>query len=414
MCVCVFLTLWYTFLNIDSSHSESHDHQSTTSGISTKKDDKEKILIPEKASSFKFHPGRLCEDQCFYCSGKFGLYDTPCHVGQIKSMERQQKILASKLMGKRLTRISSMKFSYLFFFLFFFSDEEKLTVDNCLCDACFRHVDRRANVPSYKKRLSAPGGLETTSNGVKSADNQQDYDQNESEAAVAEHYASASSHSCLVTGCSNPAAHSLRRKCIRKSVKKFLLKFEVPTNSPCIWLCQTHYDTVIQCSGCVLCKRRLGKNHMYHITSDTDRLEKALTEMGIPVQLGIGTAVCKLCRYFANLLMKPPDTTKSQKAEFIKNYRKRLVLHSSYFAAPITTHSFVFLFFSVCCNSITYMMAVTMPLKLMRTTIAMVPHPTMRTLNHINNKSNIMMKQPKNLRCLKMMVLRIKRISCRR
>lgn len=56
---------------------------------------------------------------------------------------------------------------------------------------------------------------------------------------------------------------------------------------------------------------------------DTDRLEKALTEMGIPVQLGVGTAVCKLCRYFANLLMKPPDSTKSQKAEFVKNYRKR-------------------------------------------------------------------------------------------
>ncbi|XP_061388760.1 uncharacterized protein LOC133323874, partial [Musca vetustissima] len=285
---------------MDSSHSESHDHQSTTSGISTKKDDKEKILIPEKASSFKFHPGRLCEDQCFYCSGKFGLYDTPCHVGQIKSMERQQKILAN---------------------------EEKLTVDNCLCDACFRHVDRRANVPSYKKRLSAPGGLEsTTQNGVKSSnDSQQEFEHNDTDAGGSEHFASASSHSCLVTGCSNPAAHSLRRKCIRKSVKKFLLKFEVPTNSPCIWLCQTHYDTVIQCSGCVLCKRRLGKNHMYHITSDTDRLEKALTEMGIPVQLGIGTAVCKLCRYFANLLMKPPDTTKSQKAEFIKNYRKRLL-----------------------------------------------------------------------------------------
>lgn len=52
-------------------------------------------------------------------------------------------------------------------------------------------------------------------------------------------------------------------------------------------------------------------------------MEKALSEMGIPVQLGMGTAVCKLCRYFANLLMKPPDSTKSQKAEFVKNYRKR-------------------------------------------------------------------------------------------
>lgn len=91
MFVCV--TFCHTILNLDSSNSESHDH---LPGISNKKDEKEEILIPEKASSFKFHPGRLCEDQCFYCSGKFGLYDTPCHVGQIKSLERQQKILASE------------------------------------------------------------------------------------------------------------------------------------------------------------------------------------------------------------------------------------------------------------------------------------------------------------------------------
>lgn len=62
---------------------------------------------------------------------------------------------------------------------------------------------------------------------------------------------------------------------------------------------------------------------LFHPHQDTDRLEKALTEMGIPVQLGVGTAVCKLCRYFANLLMKPPDCTKSTKAEFVKKYRKR-------------------------------------------------------------------------------------------
>ncbi|XP_017065872.1 LOW QUALITY PROTEIN: uncharacterized protein LOC108104370 [Drosophila eugracilis] len=288
-----------------SSHSESQGQADHGFYQMVKKDEKEKILIPEKASSFKFHPGRLCEDQCYYCSGKFGLYDTPCHVGQIKSVERQQKILAN---------------------------EEKLTVDNCLCDACFRHVDRRANAPSYKKRLSAPGHLETGVGGSAAA-------------AALEHFAgdggviqegtgeagstatgAVQHRPCAVKTCDEAAGHSLRRKCIRKSVKKFQLSLEIPAGSSIVWLCEVHYNTIIQFSGCVLCKRRLGKNHMYNITTqDTDRLEKALSEMGIPVQLGMGTAVCKLCRYFANLLMKPPDSTKSQKAEFVKNYRKRLL-----------------------------------------------------------------------------------------
>lgn len=53
------------------------------------------LVIPEKASSFSIHPGRLCMDQCFYCGGKFGLFDTPCHIAQIKSSERQKKVLDS-------------------------------------------------------------------------------------------------------------------------------------------------------------------------------------------------------------------------------------------------------------------------------------------------------------------------------
>lgn len=52
------------------------------------------LVIPEKASSFSIHPGRLCKDECSYCFGKFGLFDTPCHIAQMKSVERQDKILA--------------------------------------------------------------------------------------------------------------------------------------------------------------------------------------------------------------------------------------------------------------------------------------------------------------------------------
>lgn len=54
------------------------------------------LVIPEKASSFRIHPDKICQDQCFYCGGRFGLFDTPCHVAQIKSLERQKKILDSK------------------------------------------------------------------------------------------------------------------------------------------------------------------------------------------------------------------------------------------------------------------------------------------------------------------------------
>lgn len=74
-------------------HSTNDSSESTAIGAIKEKDDE--IVIPEKASSFRIHPGKLCQDQCFYCGGKFGLFDTPCHVAQIKSMDRQKKILDS-------------------------------------------------------------------------------------------------------------------------------------------------------------------------------------------------------------------------------------------------------------------------------------------------------------------------------
>lgn len=64
--------------------------------IAAVKETEKALVIPEKASSFRIHPDKLCQDQCFYCGGKFGLFDTPCHVASIKSLERQKKILESK------------------------------------------------------------------------------------------------------------------------------------------------------------------------------------------------------------------------------------------------------------------------------------------------------------------------------
>lgn len=78
--------------------------------------DRQSLVIPEKSSSFSIHPGRVCADVCSYCFGKFGSLDTPMHLAQIKSDERRKKIL---------------------------NLERHLTKDSCLCDACYRHVDRK-------------------------------------------------------------------------------------------------------------------------------------------------------------------------------------------------------------------------------------------------------------------------------
>lgn len=72
----------------------SSEHTSDGDGATAEDDAGKLLVIPEKASSFSIHPGRLCKDECSYCFTKFGLFDTPCHIAQMKSVERQDKILA--------------------------------------------------------------------------------------------------------------------------------------------------------------------------------------------------------------------------------------------------------------------------------------------------------------------------------
>ena len=90
-------------------------------------DNNEKLsmVVPEKASSYNIHPERCCSDVCHYCSMKFGMLDTPLHVSQMKSEEVQR--LACEF--------------------------AKVTRDACLCDKCFRFIDRGAKT-KRKERLS--------------------------------------------------------------------------------------------------------------------------------------------------------------------------------------------------------------------------------------------------------------------
>jgi hypothetical protein len=209
------------------------------------------LVIPEKASSFNVHPERLCKDQCFYCGGRFGLYDTPCHIAQIKSTERQQKILDGKSENLSLNERENCNN---FFFIIIFSSlgEEKLTKDSCLCDACFRHVDRRANCPSYKaktnKRLSAPPSLQNNSNS---------------------HPSERSYGSCDVVGCDESACHSIRRKWfvkMEKTISKILnADLDLGSDAPSVSFCEEHFSALSHIMICAMCKRKLPRNHIFYI-----------------------------------------------------------------------------------------------------------------------------------------------------
>lgn len=169
------------------------------------------MVIPEKASSFSIHPERLCKDECSFCYGKFGLFDTPCHIAQIKTIERQEKILACKF---DTPSIWICRFTTLV------SVEKNLTKDSCLCDACYRHIDRRANTPSYTSKSVKRGPM--IAPGPKK-------------------------NHCHVLGCNKVSANILRRKWIIKmrqqvmqTVSGILLKKIVGSHS-CIFLGQHRF-----------------------------------------------------------------------------------------------------------------------------------------------------------------------------
>ncbi|XP_050550468.1 uncharacterized protein LOC118267632 [Spodoptera frugiperda] len=81
------------------------------------------LVTPEKASSFSIH---LCKDQCSHCKTRFHIFDKPRHIAQIKKLETQKKVL---------------------------DNEKTLTIDSCLCDACYRCVMQRNNRLSRRKRV---------------------------------------------------------------------------------------------------------------------------------------------------------------------------------------------------------------------------------------------------------------------
>lgn len=85
---------------------------------------------------------------------------------------------------------------------------------------------------------------------------------------------------------------------------------------------------------CAMCKRRLARNHIYYLGSETNDLNRLLNEMGVPVKLGDKPVVCKLCKYFANCVLKEGPNEQPETSEgFLNEYRKRYV--TKYFSQII-------------------------------------------------------------------------------
>uniref|UniRef100_A0A182PV78 Uncharacterized protein n=1 Tax=Anopheles epiroticus TaxID=199890 RepID=A0A182PV78_9DIPT len=286
------------------------------------------LVIPEKASSFNVHPERLCWDQCSYCGGKFGLYDTPCHVAAMKSTERQQRILLATL--------------------------PKITLDSCLCDACYRHVDRKANCPPQKKKSSTVSQTSTGSSSGTASNTTSTVTQStvsplvlkvttnkdgsasiatEQPAMVIDDGSTAGGKAreiCAVRQCTGHGMQSLRRKWMVKMKRKIGKQLDInleqaaKATTEYISICNKHYEQISYLMVCALCTKPLQRNHVYHLFNNVPHLERLIQEQGIAMRLGCTElVVCKLCKYYANLLIKPPEP-KTKKAQFVNDYSRRL------------------------------------------------------------------------------------------
>lgn len=143
-----------------------------------------------------------------------------------------------------------------------------MTRDSCLCDACFRHVDRKANCPSYRKRLSA-----TTSHSNDS-DNRPDLEESQNDAydqpTEKEIDGNANENKCCVAHCTEGVSHTLRKKWLIKTKKQVSRIIEINDDIVdnvvnFVPICDTHYQLINHLMVCAMCKRKLPKNHIFYI-----------------------------------------------------------------------------------------------------------------------------------------------------
>jgi len=243
-------------------------------------------VVPEKASSFKIHPERTCGDCCFYCSLKFGMLDTPLHIKQLKTNEKQE-------------------------FAMEFTGFDR---DACLCDRCFRFLDRRAAAKDMNGAKNVKEPKEPKEEKVKK---------------------------CIVRTCNRQVTSSVSKKWLirlkKRLVKKIGLdwdkvsKASVKATFP---ICEKHNSLIDFYSNCGLCKRKLSVGGICTLGMSTKEVEEMnilLREDHIPADLKENNFVCKLCKTFCGIKQKSlqPDYLKNHKTHkaFYKDYRRKLYIY---------------------------------------------------------------------------------------
>eukprot|EP00095_Tigriopus_kingsejongensis_P003267 snap_masked-scaffold69_size418775-processed-gene-3.20 protein:Tk03267 transcript:snap_masked-scaffold69_size418775-processed-gene-3.20-mRNA-1 annotation:"hypothetical protein Phum_PHUM604780" len=258
--------------------------------LQVKQDDKvsEFMVVPEKASSFNIHPGRCCSDVCHYCGMKFGMLDTPLHVSQLKTVEIQK----------------------------FATEFASITTDACLCDKCFRYIDRTAKAKSNES-VSADGKRKSSEERAERG------------------------RSCLIRNCNREVTSVVSKKWLvrlkRKLSRKVTLNWEKVTKSSAKsvhGMCHKHNALVESFTKCGLCKRQLTIGGICGLAMEKEEIRE-LNEMlqndNIPADLYENVFVCKHCKTFCGIKKKAkePDYLKNHKSHkaFYKDYRRKLHVH---------------------------------------------------------------------------------------
>ena len=239
-------------------------------------------VVPEKASSFAIHPDRTCADCCFYCGLKFGMLDTPLHIAQLKTGEKQE-------------------------FAVEFTGFDR---DACLCDRCFRFLDRRAAAKDMNGAKTIKESNEPKEEKVKK---------------------------CLVRTCSRPVTSSVSKKWLirlkKRLVKKIGLDWDKVNKASvkaAFPICAKHTNLIDFYSNCGLCRRKLTVGGICTLGMSGKEVEEMnilLREDHIPADLKENNFVCKLCKTFCGIKQKSlqPDYLKNHKTHkaFYKDYRRK-------------------------------------------------------------------------------------------